>query len=98
VGELDHDLTRQHPGEPLGQRIIVTGRVTDEDGRPVRDTLIELWQANAAGRYAHVEDRHPAPLDSNVTGAGDHGARAGARLPVRHRAARRARDAVRALT
>lgn len=70
VGELDHDLTRQHAGEPLGERIIVTGRVLDGDGRPVRSTLVEIWQANAAGRYAHEVDRHPAPLDSNFTGAG----------------------------
>jgi protocatechuate 3,4-dioxygenase beta subunit len=70
VGELDHDLTRQHEGEPLGERIIVTGRVTDRDGRPVRSTLIEIWQANAAGRYVHEVDRHPAPLDPNFTGAG----------------------------
>ena len=51
LGELDPDLTRQHDGEPLGERIIVTGRVLDEDGRPIRDTLVEVWQANAAGRY-----------------------------------------------
>jgi protocatechuate 3,4-dioxygenase, beta subunit len=70
VGELDHDLTRQHRGEPLGQRINVTGRVLDTDGRPIRDTLIEIWQANAAGRYVHHVDRHPAPLDPNFTGAG----------------------------
>ena len=70
VGELDHDLTRQHEGEPLGERIIVHGRLLDGDGRPVRNTLIELWQANAAGRYAHQVDRHPAPLDPNFTGAG----------------------------
>ena len=70
IGELDHDLTRQHQGEPLGQRINVTGRVLDGDGRPVRDTLIEIWQANAAGRYVHHVDRHPAPLDPNFTGAG----------------------------
>jgi protocatechuate 3,4-dioxygenase beta subunit len=70
VGALDHDLTRQHAGEPLGERIIVAGRVTDEDGRPLRNTLIELWQANAAGRYLHEGDRHPAPLDRNFTGAG----------------------------
>jgi protocatechuate 3,4-dioxygenase, beta subunit len=70
VGELDHDLTRQHRGEPLGERIIVTGRVLEEDGRPVRNTLVEIWQANAAGRYAHDVDRHPAPLDPNFTGAG----------------------------
>src|SRR5919107_3502197 len=53
VGELDNDLTRQHRGEPLGERIIVTGRVLDGDGRPVRNSLIEIWQANAAGRYVH---------------------------------------------
>ena len=63
VGELDSDLTRQHSGEPLGERIIVTGRVLDRDGRPVRSTLVEVWQANAAGRYCHDIDRHPAPLD-----------------------------------
>jgi protocatechuate 3,4-dioxygenase beta subunit len=70
IGELDNDLTRQHGGEPLGERIIVTGRVTDGDGRPVRDSLIEIWQANAAGRYIHENDRHPAPLDPNFSGAG----------------------------
>ncbi len=70
VGELDNDLTRQHEGEPLGERIIVTGSVTDGDGRPVRGSLIEIWQANAAGRYTHHLDRHPAPLDPNFSGAG----------------------------
>jgi protocatechuate 3,4-dioxygenase beta subunit len=70
VSELDSDLTRQHEGEPLGERIIVTGRVLDRDGRPIRQTLIEIWQANAAGRYVHEADRHPAPLDRNFTGAG----------------------------
>jgi protocatechuate 3,4-dioxygenase beta subunit len=70
VGPLDHDLTRQHPGEPLGERIIVGGRVVDEDGRPVAGTLVEIWQANAAGRYAHKQDHHPAPLDPNFSGAG----------------------------
>jgi protocatechuate 3,4-dioxygenase, beta subunit len=70
VGELDHDLTRQHDGEPLGERIIVSGRVMDRDGRPVRSALIEIWQANAAGRYIHDGDQHPAPLDPNFTGAG----------------------------
>ena len=69
-GELDNDLTRQHAGEPLGERIIVSGRVLDADGRPVRDSLVEVWQANAAGRYVHAVDRHPAPLDPNFTGAG----------------------------
>lgn len=66
----DDDLTRQHEGEPLGERIIVTGRVLDESGRPVPDTLLEIWQANAAGRYIHVRDQHPAPLDPNFSGAG----------------------------
>ncbi|MGZ5213157.1 MAG: protocatechuate 3,4-dioxygenase subunit beta [Actinomycetota bacterium] len=70
VGELDHDLTRQHPGEPQGQRIIVHGQVLEGDGRPVRNTLVEVWQANAAGRYAHPADIHPAPLDPNFQGAG----------------------------
>ena len=70
VGELDHDLTRQHGGEPLGERIIVHGRVIETDGRPVPDTLIEVWQANAAGRYRHRVDRHDAPLDPNFTGTG----------------------------
>ncbi|MGI8649260.1 MAG: protocatechuate 3,4-dioxygenase subunit beta [Rubrobacter sp.] len=70
IGKLDHDLTRQHEGEPLGERIIVTGRVTDGDGRPIRKSLIEVWQANAAGRYVHAKDQHPAPLDPNFTGAG----------------------------
>jgi len=69
-GENDNDLTQQHPAEPQGQRIIVAGRVLDEDGRPVRDALLELWQANAAGRYHHSKDNHPAPLDPNFTGAG----------------------------
>jgi protocatechuate 3,4-dioxygenase beta subunit len=67
---LDHDLTRQHEGEPHGQRIIVAGRVLDEDGRSIRNTLIEVWQANAAGRYAHRWDQHPAPLDPNFSGVG----------------------------
>lgn len=66
----DADLTRQHQGEPLGERIIVSGRVLDSDGRPVRNTLVEIWQANASGRYADPVDDHPAPLDRNFTGAG----------------------------
>jgi protocatechuate 3,4-dioxygenase beta subunit len=70
VGELDHDLTRQHEGEPLGERMILHGRVLDGDGRPVRNTLIEVWQANSAGRYKHDVDRHPAPLDPSFSGAG----------------------------
>jgi protocatechuate 3,4-dioxygenase, beta subunit len=70
VGARDHDLTRQHDGEPLGERIVVHGRVIEDDGRPVPGTLIEAWQANAAGRYRHAVDRHPAPLDPNFTGVG----------------------------
>jgi protocatechuate 3,4-dioxygenase beta subunit len=70
VGELDHDLTRQHDGEPLGERIIVHGRVLEPDGRPVPETLVEVWQCNAAGRYRHQGDQHPAPLDPNFTGLG----------------------------
>jgi protocatechuate 3,4-dioxygenase beta subunit len=64
------DLTRQHKDEPLGERITVSGRVLDEDGRPIRGTLVEIWQANAAGRYLHKNDQHTAPLDPNFTGEG----------------------------
>jgi len=70
IDPLDHDLTRQNHGEPLGERIIVHGRVIDSTGRPVPAALVEIWQANAAGRYAHAADSHPAPLDPNFTGAG----------------------------
>jgi protocatechuate 3,4-dioxygenase beta subunit len=64
------DLTKQHPGVPLGERIIVSGRVIDEDGKPVPHTLVEIWQCNAAGRYLHPVDQHDAPLDPNFTGCG----------------------------
>jgi protocatechuate 3,4-dioxygenase, beta subunit len=70
VDPADADLTRQHAGEPIGQRIIVFGRVLDSDGRAVPNTLVEVWQANAAGRYAHKGDHWPAPLDPNFTGGG----------------------------
>jgi protocatechuate 3,4-dioxygenase beta subunit len=70
IEATDNDLTRQHAGEPLGERIIVEGRVLDEDGRPIPQTLVEVWQANAAGRYTHRVDMHPAPLDPNFSGAG----------------------------
>ena len=70
VRPQDADLTRQHAGEPMGERIIVSGRVMDEDGRPVPHTLLEVWQANAAGRYLHKRDQHDAPLDPNFSGAG----------------------------
>ena len=66
----DRDLTLQHSGEPVGERIIVRGRVVDGDGHAVSNSLIEIWQANAAGRYAHTKDDHPAPLDPNFTGTG----------------------------
>ena len=69
-GPPDTDLTRQHAGEPLGERIILHGRVLDEDDRPVPQTLVEIWQANAAGRYAHGVDNHDAPLDPNFSGTG----------------------------
>jgi len=64
------DLTRAHSGEPLGERIIVSGRVVDEDARPVAHTLVEVWQANAAGRYLDKADQHDAPLDPNFAGCG----------------------------
>ncbi|MEV0181668.1 protocatechuate 3,4-dioxygenase subunit beta [Streptomyces sp. NPDC050625] len=70
ITELDSDLTRQCHGEPLGERITVSGRLLDRDGRPVRGQLIEIWQANASGRYAHQRDQHPAPLDPNFIGVG----------------------------
>ena len=70
LDEFDNDLTTQHAGAPLGERIIVTGRVLDEDGRPIRKVLVEVWQANAAGRYRHDVDQHSAPLDPNFSGAG----------------------------
>jgi len=70
IGTLDHDLTAGHDGEPQGQRIIVHGRVLEEDRRPVPDTLVEVWQANAGGRYFHRNDNWPSPLDPNFTGLG----------------------------
>ncbi|HLC02157.1 MAG TPA: protocatechuate 3,4-dioxygenase subunit beta [Anaerolineales bacterium] len=72
VRELDSDLTRNAVvnGEPLGERILVVGRVLDENDRPVRQALIEIWQTNSTGRYIHQADQHPAPLDPNFTGAG----------------------------
>ena len=70
VSPLEADLTIQHGGEPIGERIVVSGRVLDGDGRPVRGQLVEIWQANAAGRYVHKRDQHPAPIDPNFTGVG----------------------------
>jgi protocatechuate 3,4-dioxygenase beta subunit len=66
----DADLTRRHRGEPLGERMVIAGRVVDGTGSPVRNTLVEIWQANAAGRYLDPVDDHDAPLDPNFTGAG----------------------------
>ena len=66
----DADLTRMGRGEPLGERIVVQGRLLDGDGRGVASSLVEVWQANAAGRYVHERDDHPAPLDPNFMGAG----------------------------
>ena len=70
VGEGDNDLTVQHDGAPIGERITVSGRVFDTEGKPLRGTLVEIWQANAAGRYRHTWDRWPADLDPNFSGAG----------------------------
>ena len=54
----------------LGERIIVYGRITDEDGRPIPNTIVEIWQANASGRYQHPADQHDAPTDPNFRGEG----------------------------
>jgi protocatechuate 3,4-dioxygenase beta subunit len=70
VGPLDADLTRQHAGEPVGQRIVVEGRVLDGDGRPIRGALVEIWQANASGRYRHPNDTWPGSIDPNFSGGG----------------------------
>jgi protocatechuate 3,4-dioxygenase beta subunit len=64
------DMSREAGREAVGERIIVAGRVTDEGDRPVANAMIELWQANAAGRYHHERDAHDAPLDPNFRGAG----------------------------
>lgn len=70
IGPTDADLTKQCAGEPIGERMILSGRVLDEDGKPIPNALVELWQCNAAGRYHHPVDQHNAPLDPNFTGAG----------------------------
>ena len=70
LGETDNDLTRHFSDPPQGARIVVAGRVMDEDGRGVPNAMVEIWQANAAGRYRHARDNHPAPLDPNFLGAG----------------------------
>jgi protocatechuate 3,4-dioxygenase beta subunit len=70
LDETDADLTRQHAGAPLGERIVLAGRVLGSDGRPLAGQLVEIWQANAAGRYHHAVDTHDAPLDPNFSGGG----------------------------
>jgi protocatechuate 3,4-dioxygenase beta subunit len=70
MGGAMADLTAQHKAPPQGQRIVVSGRVLDDRGRPVPNTVMEIWQANAAGRYIHGKDNWDAPLDPNFTGAG----------------------------
>jgi protocatechuate 3,4-dioxygenase beta subunit len=70
AGEQENNLLVQHESDPIGERIIVTGRVFDTEGKPLRNTLVEIWQANSAGRYRHRWDRWPAPLDPNFSGAG----------------------------
>ncbi|WCE05567.1 protocatechuate 3,4-dioxygenase subunit beta [Pseudoxanthomonas sp. JBR18] len=70
LGEHAADMTAGFPGQPLGERIIVSGRVLDENGKPVRNTVVEVWQCNAAGRYLHKGDQHDAPLDPNFKGTG----------------------------
>jgi protocatechuate 3,4-dioxygenase, beta subunit len=69
-GAIENDLTSQHEGMPVGERMTVSGRLLDADGRPIRDSLVEIWQANAAGRYRHRWDNWPAPLDPNFSGGG----------------------------
>jgi protocatechuate 3,4-dioxygenase beta subunit len=64
------DLSKGEGWEAQGERIIVAGRVLDEDGRPLRGAMVEVWQANAAGRYNHARDQHDAPLDPNFKGEG----------------------------
>jgi protocatechuate 3,4-dioxygenase, beta subunit len=70
IARLESDLTIQAGGDPVGERIVVTGRVLDGEGRPVRHQLVEIWQANSAGRYIHKRDQHPAPIDPSFTGVG----------------------------
>jgi protocatechuate 3,4-dioxygenase beta subunit len=66
----ESDLTAQHDGPPIGQRIILSGRVRDGDGKPLPNALLEIWQANSAGRYTHKWDTYEAPVDPNFSGVG----------------------------
>jgi len=72
IGKWDNDLTKnaRKNGEPIGERVRVSGKVMDEYGKPLKNVLIEIWQANAAGRYIHKAEIHDAPLDPNFLGAG----------------------------
>jgi protocatechuate 3,4-dioxygenase beta subunit len=70
VRDGDNDLTRHGKSAPLGEKMVLGGRLLDVDGRPIRRSLVEIWQANASGRYAHPGDQHDAPLDPNFTGRG----------------------------
>lgn len=72
IGKWDNDLTKnaRKNGEPIGERIKVSGKVVDEYGKPLEKVLIEIWQANSAGRYIHKGEIHDAPLDPNFLGAG----------------------------
>ncbi len=72
VDALDNDLIKNysHGGDPIGERIILHGRVLDENARPVPNTLVEIWQANAGGRYRHKKDTYLAPIDPNFGGCG----------------------------
>ncbi|MDQ6524563.1 protocatechuate 3,4-dioxygenase subunit beta [Nocardioides sp. LHD-245] len=70
IDPVEADLTVQRGGDPIGERMLLTGRVLDGDGRPVRHQLVEIWQANAGGRYLHKRDQHPAPVDPHFTGVG----------------------------
>lgn len=72
IGALDHDLLKNYvqTGDPIGERIIIHGRVLDENAKPVPNTLVEVWQANAGGRYRHKKDSYLAPVDPNFGGCG----------------------------
>ncbi len=72
IAEIDNDLILNYAktGDPIGERIIVHGRVLDENARPVPNTLVEIWQANAGGRYRHKKDSYLAPIDPNFGGCG----------------------------
>ena len=73
TGDLDHDLIRnfaQGDATPIGQRLIVHGRALDDNGRGVPGALVEIWQANAGGRYRHAKETYLAPLDPNFAGCG----------------------------